>query len=388
MNTNWPQHSNSEITKVIQILKSGRTNYLFGNEGKAFEKEFAKFSNTEYAVALSNGTVALDLALKSLKLKKGSEVIVTPRSFIASASCILLNNLKPKFIDVDLDSHNISPKEIEKSISKRTSAIICVHLGGTPCDMPEIMRIAKKNKLFVIEDCSQAHGAKIHNKSIGSYGNIATWSFCYDKIISTGGEGGMITTNQKKLYEFCWSYKDHGKNKNKYKLARNSNNGQFKFLHDSLGSNFRMLELQSAIGRIQLRKINQNIKNRKRIAFFIKENLRNSKIYTFQKSKFLNENVYYRLYINIDKVSIKRKIKNLDFLSVLLSNDIQCGVGSCSEIYREKSFKNIKIKLSKYKTAKYLSQYSFAIFINHYMSIKYAKKIVKFLKILEKKYSK
>ena len=216
MNTNWPQHSNSEITKVIQILKSGRTNYLFSNEGKAFEKEFAKFSNTEYAVALSNGTVALDLALKSLKLKKGSEVIVTPRSFIASASCILLNNLKPKFIDVDLDSHNISPKEIEKSISKKTSAIICVHLGGTPCDMPEIMKIAKKNKLFVIEDCSQAHGAKIHNKSIGSYGNIATWSFCYDKIISTGGEGGMITTNQKKLYEFCWSYKDHGKNKTKY----------------------------------------------------------------------------------------------------------------------------------------------------------------------------
>ena len=255
------------------------------------------------------------------------------------------------------------------------------------------MRYASNNENlkkinFVIEDCSQAHGAKINHKSIGSYGDISTWSFCYDKIISTGGEGGMITTNKKRLYEFCWSYKDHGKNYKKFKMAKKSNNGQFKFLHDNIGSNFRMLEIQSVIGRIQLRQIDQNIKNRKRIALFIKKNLKNSKIYTFQKSNFIHQNVYYRIYINIDHSNIKSKIKNLNFISILLDNNIQCGVGTCSEIYKEKTFKNIKLNLKNLKMAKYLSKYSFAIFINHYMDINYAKKIVKLLKLLEKKYSK
>lgn len=385
---NWPQHSNLEISKIKNVLKSGKTNYLFGKEGELFEKEFAKFTNTKHAVALSNGTVALDIAIKSLKLKKNSEIIVTPKSFIASASCILLNDLKPKFIDVDIDSHNISIERIEKNISKRTSAIICVHLGGQPCNMLKINTIAKKHKLYVIEDCSQAHGAKINNQSVGSFGDVSTWSFCYDKIISTGGEGGMITTNNKKIYNFCWSYKDHGKNKKKFNLAKKNNDGKFKYLHDNLGSNFRMLEIQSAMGRVQLQQLKKNIKKRTKFTLFIKDSFKNSRLYSFQNSNFNYKNSFYRLYINLNKKYLKNRTNNINFISFLLKKDIQCGVGSSSEIYKEKCFKEININLKNFKNTKHLSKYSFAIFINHYLDLIYAKKIIKNLKFLENEYSK
>ncbi len=388
MNNKWPQHSKKEIYKVLQILKNGNTNYLFGNEGIEFEKEFAEFSNSKYAVALSNGTVALDLAIKSLNLKKNSEIIVTPRSFIASASCILLNNLKPKFIDVDKNTHNITLEQISKSINKNTSAIICVHLGGMPCNMIEIMKFAKQNDLFVIEDCAQAHGAKIENRSVGSFADISTWSFCYDKIISTGGEGGMITTNNKKLYDFCWSYKDHGKNKKKYVTAKKIKDGKFKFLHDTLGNNFRLTEIQSGLGRIQLMKINQNIKRRNKFSKFIVNKLKDSKIYSFQNSNFSYQHAYYRLYINLNKNHILPKINNIKFINFLLEKNIICGSGSSSEIYKEKCFKNIKVETKNFPNTKYLVKFTFAIFINQYMDLAYANKIVKNLNILEKKYSK
>ena len=388
MNNRWPQHSFDEIKKTISILKSGKTNYLYGNEGELFEREFAKFSDTKFAVALSNGTVALDLAIKSLNLKKNSEILVTPRSFIASASCILLNNLKPKFIDVESQSHNISSSHIIKNINKKTSAIICVHLGGMPCNMIEIMQIAKKYNLYVIEDCSQAHGAKINNKSVGSFGDIATWSFCYDKIISTAGEGGMITTNNKKLYEYCWSYKDHGKDRYKYRLSKKVNDGKFKFLHDILGSNYRLTEIQSAIGRIQLKKIKKNKLRRNNISKLIIQKFKNSKLYSFQKSDFNYEHAYYRLYININKKNVLPKVYNLHFIKYLISNKISSGVGTSSEIYKEKSFKNLKVSSKNFKNSQYLKKYSFAIFVNQSMSSKVAKKIIDILKILEEKYTK
>ena len=388
MNNNWPQHSHSEIKKTISILKNGKTNYLFGNEGMLFEKEFAIFSDSKYAVAVSNGTVALDLAIKCLNLKKNSEILVTPRSFIASASCILLNKLRPKFLDVETQSHNIDPSKIIKNINKKTAAIICVHLGGMPCNMIEIMKIAKKYNLFVIEDCSQAHGAKIKNKSVGSFGNISTWSFCYDKIISTAGEGGMITTNNKKFYNYCWSYKDHGKDKFKFKLAKKAKDGKFKFLHDTLGSNYRMTEIQSAIGRIQLKKIKQNKLRRNNFSQLIIKNFKNSKVYSFQKSNFNYEHAYYRLYININKENILPKIQNLHFIKYLISNKVSSGVGSSSEIYKEKCFNKFKVKNEDFKNSVYLSKYSFAIFINQSMKLKFAKKIIEVLKILEIKYSK
>ena len=241
---NWPNFSQNLINKVVKVIKSGNINYTYGIQGIKFEKEFSKFIGNKYSIAICNGTAALEVAIKSLGLPKKSEIIVPARSFFSSASCIVNTGHKPIFADVDLITQNISVADIKKKITKRTKAIICVHLGGTPCDMFSIRKIAKKNKLKIIEDCSQAHGASIENKKIGSFGDISTWSFCTDKIISTLGEGGMISTNKKKLYEFCKSYINHGTK------LKNSNKKSNKFIYnkDSFGTNLRLTEIQSCSG--------------------------------------------------------------------------------------------------------------------------------------------
>ena len=208
---NMPFYSDKTIKKVAALLKSGKVNYWTGNECKKFEKEFSNYIGNKYAVTLSNGSVALELALKVLNLKKQDEIIVTPRSFVISASCTINLGLKPVFADVD-NNGKLSLEGIEMAYNKKVKAIILVHLNGLSCDLDPIVKFAKKNKIFLIEDCSQAHGAIYKGKKVGSFGDISTWSFCQDKIISTGGEGGLISTNNKKLWLKCWSLKDHGKN--------------------------------------------------------------------------------------------------------------------------------------------------------------------------------
>ena len=249
----WPSYTKEELDSVSRVLSSNNVNYLFGNQGKLFEKEFSKFTNNKFSIAVSNGSVALDISLKALNIGKGDEVIVTPRSYISSASSVINVGAKPIFCDVDLSSGNITAETISSKITSKTKAVICVHLAGWPCDMISINKIAKHHNLYVIEDCAQAHGAKINNKSVGSFGIIGTWSFCQDKIISTGGEGGMITTNSKSLRKKIWSIKDHGKSFDSF-YNQNHPFG-FKWHHENLGSNFRITEMQSAIGRVQLRKM-------------------------------------------------------------------------------------------------------------------------------------
>ena len=204
----WPSFSEKEARKISSILLSNKVNYWTGDECKKFEIEFAKSIGAKYGIALSNGTVALELALMALGIEKGDEVLVTSRSFVASASCIVSVGAKPIFVDVDINSQNISTEYIEKAITKKTKAVICVHLAGWPCSMDVIMKIAKKNNLCVIEDCAQAHGAVFKGKHVGTFGDVACWSFCQDKIISTAGEGGMLCTNNKKIWNKVWSMKD------------------------------------------------------------------------------------------------------------------------------------------------------------------------------------
>ena len=211
MMLSYPNFDKSILKKVEQVLKSGRVNYWTGKECIKFEKEFSKYIGNKYAASLSNGSVALELALKALDLKKKDEIIVSPRSFIISASCVLNLGLKPIFADID-DNGNLNIEGIKKAYNKNVKAIIIVHLNGLSCDLNPILKFVKKNKIFLIEDCSQAHGAIYKGKKVGSFGHISTWSFCQDKIISTGGEGGMISTNNKKLWLKLWSMKDHGKN--------------------------------------------------------------------------------------------------------------------------------------------------------------------------------
>ena len=258
----WPSYSVDEAKAIYNTLLSNKVNYWTGNECRNFEKKFSRYFKCKYSIAVSNGTVALDLALKALNICSGDEVIVPSRTYIASVSCIVNANATPVFADIDPLTQNITAETIELLITSKTKAIICVHLAGLPCEMDSIMKLAKLRNLFVIEDCAQAHGGKYNNKFVGTIGDIGCWSFCQDKIITTGGEGGMVTTNNKSLWHKMWSYKDHGKS---YEAVYNKKHPVgFKWLHESFGTNWRMTEMQAVIGMIQLKKLSEW--NRKRLS--------------------------------------------------------------------------------------------------------------------------
>jgi dTDP-4-amino-4,6-dideoxygalactose transaminase len=249
----WPSFTSEEADALACVVLSNKVNYWTGTECREFEKEFAAWCGVSHAVALSNGTLALDVALKALGIGLGDEVVVTPRTFIASVSCVVTTGATPVFADVDVDTGNITAQTIAAVLTPRTKAVICVHLAGWPCDMDPIMALAEQYGLKVIEDCAQAHGARYKGESVGSIGHVGAWSFCQDKIMTTGGEGGMVTTHDEALWRTMWSYKDHGKS---YEAVYERQHPPgFRWLHESFGTNWRMLEMQAVIGRIQLRRL-------------------------------------------------------------------------------------------------------------------------------------
>jgi dTDP-4-amino-4,6-dideoxygalactose transaminase len=251
----WPSFSTEEADAVHRVVLSNKVNYWTGSEARDFEKEFAAWCGTSYAVSLANGTLALDVALKALGIGPGDEVVVTPRTFIASVSCVVNAGAKPVFADVDANSGNITHQTIAAVLTDRTKAVICVHLAGWPCDMDPIMALADHHGFKVIEDCAQAHGARYKGRSVGSIGHVGAWSFCQDKIMTTGGEGGMVTTNDEAHWRVMWSFKDHGKSFEA--VYKSQHPPGFRWLHESFGSNWRMLEMQAAIGLIQLRHMDE-----------------------------------------------------------------------------------------------------------------------------------
>jgi len=377
----WPSYSDEEMAGVLKVLASNKVNYWTGQECRKFEKEFASWVGVSYAVSLANGTVALDLALKALNIQSGDEVIVTPRSFIASVSCVLNAGASPVFVDVDRDSGNINAKTIESRLSPKTKAIICVHLGGLPCEMDEIMEIASRHGLMVIEDCAQAHGAVYKGRKVGSRGHIAAWSFCQDKIMTTGGEGGMVTTNDKSLWKSMWSFKDHGKN---YDLAIQSGPSfGFRWIHDSIGTNWRMMDMQAVIGRIQLKKIKSWTEIRNENAKILSSYLNGIESVRLP-SKICNDclkngqnlsccnlkdkgcsNAFYRyyVYLNIDNISPlwNREI----IIKELNKKGIPCGTGTCPEIYLEKAFDKLPCKpATRLPVAKELGETSIAFLVH------------------------
>lgn len=343
----WPIFAKDEIAAVKRVLQSGKVNYWTGNEGRLFEKEFAASIGVKYAVAVMNGTVALEAALMALGIGKGDDVIVTPRSFIASASCAVMRGAKPVFADVDRESQNITAATIEKVITRRTRAIIAVHLAGWPCAMDEIMTLAKKHKLAVIEDCAQAVGAFYKGRQVGSFGDAAAFSFCQDKILTTGGEGGMVVTNKKEIWSKVWSYKDHGKSYDAVYKSDIKPGPSFRWLHESFGTNWRMTEVQSAIGRVQLQKLEGWIRKRRR----------NAEILT---NAFLNipalrvtvppDNVvhsYYKYYVFLRPEMLKKGWDRERIITAINNLGIPCFTGSCSEMYREKAFAKDNLRPGK-----------------------------------------
>ena len=381
---NWPNFSEEEADAIHRVLLSNKVNYWTGQECRLFENEFAKWCGSKYAVTLANGTLALDLALKALDIQEGDEVIVTPRTFIASVSCVVNIKAIPVFADVDLSSGNITPETIAKVITPKTRAIICVHLAGWPCDMDGIMALANLHGIKVIEDCAQAHGALYKGKSVGTIGHIGAWSFCQDKIMTTGGEGGMVTTNDDSLWRAMWAYKDHGKSFEAV-YERHHSPG-FRWLHDSFGTNWRMLEIQAVIGRIQLRRMTEWTARRNENAQILTEKMHNllgtnrllnlpkfacnsvcsrsDQKCTSKESGSCKHAFYkYYIYLNPNKIALGWNKERI--IEAVNEAGVPCYSGSCSEVYLEKAFEATDFGPStRLSNARYLGETSIMFLVH------------------------
>ena len=334
----WPSFTQEEADAVSRVLLSNKVNYWTGQECREFEKEFAAFAGTEYAVALANGTLALDVALKAMNIGAGDDVIVTSRTFLASASAIVTAGANPVFADVDLNSQNISADTIQTALTPATKAIIVVHLAGMPAEMDAIMALAEKHKLWVIEDCAQAHGARYKGRPVGSIGHVGAWSFCQDKIMTTGGEGGMVTTNDKALWLKMWAYKDHGKS---YDAVYHREHAPgFRWLHESFGTNWRMMEMQAVIGRIQLKRMPDWTAKRQANAAKLAQSLGKFACIRLVDVPDYIEHAQYKFYAFVNLGRLKAGWTRDRIVDELNALKVPCYQGSCSEVYREKAFDN------------------------------------------------
>lgn len=334
----WPSFTEKEAMAVHDVLLSNRVNYWTGNESRLFEQEFAAWVGCEYAIALTNGTVALDLALHALGIGAGDEVVVTPRTFLASVSSIVNAGAIPIFADVDADTQNVTAETIRVVVSPRTRAIICVHLAGCPCDMDPIMALADECGIAVIEDCAQAHGAFYKGRAVGTIGHIGAWSFCQDKIMTTGGEGGMVTTNDRTLWSKMWSYKDHGKS---FDAVYNQKHpAGFRWVHDSFGTNWRITELQSVIGLVQLGYMQAWHEARKCNAEKIMSAARECPALRVPDVPDDIEHAWYKAYLFVRPERLKQDWSRDRIIEEINARGVPCYVGSCSEVYLEKAFEN------------------------------------------------
>jgi dTDP-4-amino-4,6-dideoxygalactose transaminase len=332
----WPSFTSEEIEAVAAVLASNRVNYWTGDRCRTFESRFANWVGTKHAVALTNGTVALDVALKALGIGPGDEVITTSRTYLASASCIVTAGAVPVFADVDPDSQNITADTIAAVLTPRTRAIICVHLGGMPCDMDPIMALAEAHDLKVIEDCAQAHGARYRGRSVGSIGHIGAWSFCQDKIMTTGGEGGMVTTDDTDLWASMWSYKDHGKSWEG--VYERSHPPGPRLVHDTFGTNWRMIEMQAAIGLIQLERMAAWTERRTRIALALADACAGYPALRVPATPGQVIHAWYRFYafVRLDRLAPGWTRDRI--IAAITAEGVPCLHGSASEIYLEKAF--------------------------------------------------
>jgi len=334
----WPSYTAEEIQAVAKVLSSNRVNYWTGTQCKSFEREFSSWTGADHAIAVANGTVALEMALRAVGIGDSDEVIVTPRSFIASASAVVNVGAIPVFADVDRDSQNFKAEEVLKVVSPRTRAIMCVHLAGWPCEMDELSAIASEFGLHVIEDCAQAHGARYRGRSVGTIGDIGAWSFCQDKIMTTCGDGGMLTTNNRGLWSRMWSYKEHGKS---YDAVNSREHAPgFRWLHESFGSNYRMTEPQAAVGRIQLTRMAEWHGARARNAARLLEASRSTPGLRVPAVPEHVEHAWYRYCVFLEPERLRTGWNRDRVIGEINAKGIPCYSGSCPEIYLEKAFDN------------------------------------------------
>lgn len=340
----WPFFDQDERQAVNAVLEGARVNYWTGGQGRELEKVIARSCEAKHAIVMANGSVALDAILTVLGLGAGDEVIVTPRSFVASASCIALTGATPVFADVDAMSQNITVETVEPLITARTRAIIAVHLAGWPCDMDGLRKLADDKGLCLIEDGAQAHGAEINGRPVGSLGHVASFSFCQDKIVTTGGEGGAVVTNDDDLWARLWSLKDHGKS---YEKSHSQDHPPgYRWLHDTLGTNFRMTEMQAAIGCLQYQKLPGWLEKRRRNAAILDDRFRELPAIQVLEPPAHVKHAYYKYYALVRPERLNEAWNRDRIMIALNERGIPCMTGGCPEIYLERAFTNNHAGLS------------------------------------------
>ena len=332
----WPFYAADQVRDVVSVLESGKVNQWTGHHVFDFEKEFSRTFDGLHTVAVANGSVALETALRALGVGSGDEVIVPARSFVATASSVSLAGGSPVFADVDYHTQLITADDIEPLIGPRTRAVIVVHLNGRPCDMSAIMTLADQRGISVIEDCAQSVGARSSGRLVGTFGAAAAFSFCQDKIITTGGEGGMVLLRDTARADKAWSWKDHGKSRDKTFSPHNTLG--FRWLHDSFGTNGRMTEMQAAIGRRQLSKLNDWIAARNRNADVMKAVFASHDAIKFHPVRDGDLHAHYRLEATVVPERLRAGWDRDRIMKALNAEGIPTYVGACPEIYREGAF--------------------------------------------------
>ena len=352
----WPYFDDEQVDIAADVLRSGRVNYWTGNIGKAFEARWAEFCGARYCLALSNGTVALELALRAVGVGPGDDVIVTPRSFVASAACVIGVGARPVFADVDPDSGNLTAESIEAALTPATTAMIPVHLAGWPCDMPAIMDLAGRHDLDVIEDCAQAQGATVGDRIVGSFGRAAAFSFCQDKIMTTGGEGGAVLTSDSEVRDSIWAARDHGKSYAAY--DGNEDTPGFRWVHESVGTNARLTEFQSALGLEQIDRLPEWLKLRRDNAMILLDACKGIPGLRVATPAEGIGHAYYKCYVFTDPEALRPDWDKRRIIGALTAEGIPVSTGSYPEIYREKAFAAMGTASERLPVAKRLGETS------------------------------
>lgn len=355
----WPAFDDADAAAAARVLLSGHVNYWTGSEGRSFEEEFAAVAGATYGVAVSNGTVAIEIALRALGVGTGDEVIVPAATFIATASAVAMVGARPVVVDVDVDTQALTAETVRPALTERTAAVVVVHVGGFPADLAPLAALLDERGIPLVEDCAQAHGAAREGRPVGSTGAVAAWSFCQDKIMTTGGEGGAITTSDEHLWRRCWELKDHGKNHTEVHTPPAQPG--FRWLHDSFGTNARMTEMQAAVGRVQLGRLPGYVERRRDNAARLRDGLGDLPLLRLPSVPETVHHSYYRFYAHIREEHLRPGWNRDRVVAAIAAEGVPCLSGGCTEIYRERAFDLHSRPAERLPVASWLGEHSLVL---------------------------
>lgn len=335
----WPVFAETTALEVAQKVRTGRVNYWTGGDSRLLEQRYAETLGRNHAVAVANGTVAIELALRAFGVGAGDEVVVPARTFIATAGAVVAAGATPVVADVDPDSGNLTARTVEAVLSPATRAVIAVHVGGWPVEMDPLLELARSRSLLLFEDAAQAHGARYRDRPVGALGSdAATFSFCNDKIISCG-EGGILVLDDEDAFRRAWSFRDHGKSFDGVHEALNSTDSSaYRWLVESFGTNWRLAELCAPLALAGLASLPEYHRVRTRNAVRLAHALGGLESLRVPLPPEHMAHAYYRLYGFVRPERLAEGWDRDRITTAIAAEGIPCGYGTCAEIYREQAF--------------------------------------------------